>query len=236
MDWLGYSPADLVPFSGETWLALLARYNEDHLPAVIAGMALGLVLLRLTAGRSPRPLRPVLALLGLCWLWISWTFLHQALGTLLWAADWLAWAFAVQGALLLLCAGLPYTGAMTPRPRLGSPLRYPPPAWWLLATAVLLWPVLELAVGRVWTALGWFGTGPDATAAGTLAVAAMTPGRRAWLLLPVPVLWCLVSSAMLGVFEAPLWWLPLVAPLLVGPLSWLERRGAQDPVRLPPSA
>jgi len=235
MDWLGYSPADMVPFSGETWRALIAGYNDDHVPAVIGGMALGLALLRLTAGGAPRLLRATLALLGLCWLWIAWAFLHQALGMLLWAADWLAWAFAAQGALLLLCAAVPLTGETTTRTRSGSPPRYPPAAWWLLAAAVLLWPALELAVGRDWTALGWFGSAPDATAAGTLAVAAMTPGGRAWLLLPVPVLWCLVSSAMLGVFEAPLWWLPLMPPLLAGPLRWLGRRRPQGPSTLPPS-
>jgi len=221
---LGYSPADLVPFSHQAWLVLIARYNQDHGPAVIAGMALGLLLLRLAAGRSPRRLRAALALLGLCWLWVAWTFLHQALGTLLWAADWLAWGFTAQAALLLLSAARPLAFEETARPRPTLVRGSLPMAWWLLTAAVLAWPVLELVVGRAWAALGWFGTAPDATAVATLAVAAMTPGRRAWLLLPLPLLWCLIASAMLGVFDDALWWLPASAALLTGPLFWLERR------------
>jgi hypothetical protein len=110
----------------------------------------------------------------------------------------------------------------------------PPAAWWLLAAAVLLWPLLQLGTGRDWTALGWFGSAPDATAVGTLAVVAMTPGRRAWLLLPVPAVWCLVSATMLGVFDDPLWWLPAAAAALTGPLLWLTRRERQGPSGLPP--
>jgi hypothetical protein len=108
-----------------------------------------------------------------------------------------------------------------------------PAAWWLLAAAVLLWPALDAGAGGDWTAAGWFGTAPDATAVGTLAIAAMTPGRRAWLLLPVPLLWCLMSASMLSVFAAPLWWLPLGAAALTGPLLWLGRRRTAGPTDVP---
>ncbi len=218
MDWLDYSPADLVPFSQDAWRALIADYNRAHWPWVLAGVAMGLLLLGLTAGATRWRLRAALALLALCWLWIGWAFVHQALGRLLWAADWLAWGFAAQGALLLAVAGL---GGVAPQAqRRGSAA----PAWWLLAFAVLGLPLLAFAAGRPWPALGGFGTTPDATAIGTLAVAAMLAGPSAWLLRLLPMLWCLLSTAMLQVLDEPLWPLPLLAVGFAAVLSWRRRR------------
>lgn len=204
MDWLSYSPADLVPFSQATWRGVMAGYNRDHFPLVAAGMALGLLLLWLTARPSGWRLRLSLGVLGACWLWIAWGFFHHALGTLLWAADWLAWGFAAQGALLLLATLLPARPAVSPRWSVS-------PAWWLLLFAVLALPLIALAAGRPANVLGWVGTAPDPTVIATLALAAMVPGRRGWLLLPVPLLWCAASATMLAVFGDPLWWLPLAA-------------------------
>lgn len=218
MDWLSYSPADLVPLSQETWLRLLADYNQAHLPVVAVGMALGLLLLATTAHATAARLRVALALFGACWLWIAWGFFHQALTPLLWAADWLAWGFAVQGALLLGAALLPMAQVVDWR----WPLS---PAWWLLAIAVLGLPLAGFAAGRPWQALGWLGTAPDPTAVATLALAAMAPGHRSWLLLAAPALWCLLSATLLAVFTDPLWWLPPAA-LAMTAVS-LARRRAQ---------
>jgi hypothetical protein len=202
MDWLGYSPADLVPFSLDTWLRLVAAYNAAHLSAVLGGLAAGMAVLWLAAGAAAWRSRPALALLGGCWLWVAWAFLHRALGPLLWAADWLALGFAVQGALLLLSALLPLRGSAQP-PRWARLA-----GWCLLACGVVLLPLAQGLLGRELAAVGWFGTSPTPTALATLGLVALLPGGRAWPLLPLPVLWCLLASAMLGVFAEPLWPLP----------------------------
>ena len=207
MDWPGYALADLVPFSRETWFALVAGYNREHLPAVGAGLGVGVLLLWLTARPECRRPRVALALLGLCWVWIGWAFLHRELGALLWAADWLAWGFAGQGLLMLAAALQP---ASDPGRRTG----WAAPGWWMLACAVVLLPALARATGGGWSSIGWFGSAPDATVLGTLGVLTLLPGRSAWLLLPVPVLWCALSAGMLYVFGDPRWPLPLCAAAL----------------------
>jgi hypothetical protein len=170
-----------------------------------------------------------LVLLGLCWLWIAWAFLHQALGTLLWAADWLACGFALQGLALLAAALVSPSVPRAPGGRLG-------PGWWMLAFAVLLLPVLQWAVGRDWLAIGWFGSAPHATVIGTLGVLSLTPGPIAWPLLAVPLLWCGLAAGMLHVFQDPLWPLPLLAAALGGLLRRRSPRaaaGSADTARAP---
>jgi hypothetical protein len=210
MDWLTlYSPADLVPFSRDTWLALIARYNQAHLPAVVAGIGAGVLLLWLAAGTAAWRLRAAQALLAAGWLWVGWAFLYQALGELLWAAPWLALGFAVEGALLLLSALLPLRAAGERRRR---PARV---ALWLLALALFGLPFAQALAGQPVGTLGWFGTAPTPTALATLALVALLPAPRAWLLLPLPLAWCLIDSAMLGVFADPLWPLPAVLAVLL---------------------
>ncbi len=215
MDWLSYGPADLVPFSRETWLALLAAYNRQHPPALPAGVGVALVVLWLTRVGGPRRLRLALALLGGCWLWIAWAFLYEALGTLLWAAPWLAWGFAAQGLLLVLAA------ALLPLSAPVAVASWRMSGWWLLVAAVVLWPTLAWAAGRDWLAVGWFGSAPDATAVGTLGVLAHVPGRSAWLLLALPVLWCALAAVLLQVLQSPLWCLP---PLAAAVALWTRWR------------
>jgi hypothetical protein len=209
MDWLTlYSPADLVPFSRDTWLGLIARYNQAHLPAVLAGIGAGVLLLWLAAGTAAWRLRAAQALLAAGWLWVAWAFLFRALGELLWAAHWLALGFAAEGALLLLSALLPLR-------EVGEPRRRPALAAWLLALALFGLPLAQALTGQPVGTLGWFGTAPTPTALATLALVALLPAARAWLLLPLPLAWCVIDSAMLGVFADPLWPLPAALAVLL---------------------
>ena len=204
MDWLGYSPADLVPFSRGTWLGLMARYNAGHWPAVAAGIGAGVLLLWLTAGGAAWRLRGAQALLAAGWLWVAWAFFHQSLRQLLWAAHWLALGFAVQGLLLLLSALLPLPAVEHRRWPMMS-------AWALLVPAVLVLPAAQALLGQPVSSLSWFGSAPTPTALATLALLALIPAARAWLLVPLPLAWCLIATGMLGVFADPLWLLPGLA-------------------------
>lgn len=209
MDWLTlYSPADLVPFSRDTWLGLVERYTRAHLPAVLVGIGAGVLLLWLAAGTAPWRLRAAQALLAAGWLWVGWAFLYRALGELLWAAHWLALGCAAQGALLLLSALLPLhaNGERRRRPAHVG--------WWLLVPALFALPLAQTLAGQPAGTLGWFGTTPTPTALATLALVGLLPAARAWLLLPLPLAWCAVAAAMLGVFGDPLWPLPAVLAVL----------------------
>jgi hypothetical protein len=229
MDWFSYGPADLVPFSRGAWLTLLGRYNQEGFGWVAAGLATVLavgLLSRLALGPTPSASRTIQrllpALFGLCWLWIGWAFFHQALGTLLWAADWLAWGFAAQGLALLVAALLPLRDDATATGWRAAA------GWGLLLVALIGLPLLAWATGQPWRSIGWFGGAPDPTAVATLGLLLVLPVRLGWLLLPLPLIWCLLASVLGRVLGDPLWPLPLfcgVATLLGWGLGRFSARG-----------
>ena len=48
-----------------------------------------------------------------------------------------------------------------------------------------------------------FGIAPDPTVVATLGVLLVARGRNAWLLLPIPLLWCAISGATLWAMDEP---------------------------------
>ncbi len=93
----------------------------------------------------------------------------------------------------------------------------------MLAFSVLLLPIIELAAGRSWSGLSFFGSATVPTSIGTLGLAAMLSLRLALLLIPIPALWCIIAALLqLGLGDL-LWWLPAVA-VQVGVVSALMGR------------
>ncbi|MCF7978471.1 MAG: hypothetical protein K9L82_10715 [Chromatiaceae bacterium] len=254
-DWSSYALSDFLPFSLETYQRLGLLYNARFSAAVVAGLGIGLFALLLLWRPTPLRLRLVLAGLGLCWLWISWAYQLQTLAPLLWAGELFAIAFALQSGLLL--ASAVYS---TPRltyhrePRLAhhmeprltphwvvrglavqSPAGQPRLGVWLgagmLVFAILLLPLIELAAGRPWPGLSFFGSAATPTAIGTLGLAAMLGPRLGLLLMPVPVLWCLVVSLLLLGLDDPLWALPALAVPVSLVAALLGRRTWEAPGR-----
>ena len=206
-DLLGYSFADLVPFSRVSYWRLFERYNGLAWPAVAAGIAVGVWCAAALLGRHWVGLRLGIAALGFCWIWTAWAFLWGTLAPLNWPAEYAAWAFAGQGLLLL------HLGAVMPVGGAGDGgWRWRAAAGLLLLAGVGL-PLSELAAGRPPTGLGWIGTSPDATALATLAV--LLPVRSGWALaaLPVPALWCLYAALVALTLGEPSGWLLLGAAM-----------------------
>jgi len=213
-EWSSYGLSDFLPFSLETYQRLDALYNARFSVAVFVGLGLGLSALVLLRQPEPWRLRLVLAGLGLSWLWTSWAYQLQTLAPLLWAGELFAIAFALQSGLLIASAALP-TPALRSLPvahrrQLGVRLGYG-----MLAFAVLLLPLIELATGRPWSGLSLFGSAATPTAIGTLGLVGVLGLRHILLLMPIPVLWCLVASLLQFGLADPLWLLPGVA-ILVG--------------------
>jgi heme exporter protein D len=208
-NWLSYSISDFLPFSLETFNRLFVLYNARFSPAFAVGLGLGVVALALLVRTGVWRVRVVLAGFGLAWLWISWAFHLQTLQPLLWAAGPFALAFALQSGLLLASAVLPWEGRHSELPFGGSKAGYV-----VLAVAVLLLPLAGLMTERLLSGLELFGTAPDPTAIATLGLASMLPARLAWLLFPIPLTWCLVSSAMLWGLDSPVWPIPATLALI----------------------
>ncbi|WP_462321503.1 DUF6064 family protein [Halochromatium sp.] len=217
-----------MPFSLETYQRLGTLYNARFSLAVLAGVGIGLITLILLRRRSSWRIRLVLASLGLSWLWISWGYQLKTLAPLLWAGELFAIAFALQSGLLLAGAALPL-----PTPTISNPL------WaqssvtaqgrlgrWIadgmIAFAVLLFPLIELAAGRAGSGLSLFGSAATPTAIGTLGLAAALGPRFALLLMPIPILWCLVASLLEFGLGGPLWLLPSVSVLVSLVAAWLS--------------
>ncbi len=221
--WSSYALSDFLPFSLETYHRLGALYNKRFSVAVLIGVGLGLTTLVLLWRPIPWRTRLVLLGFGLSWLWISWAYQLQTLAPLLWAGELFAIAFALQAGLLLAVAVLLTPG--TAPPRLGRWLAYG-----MLAFAILLMPFIELIIGGAWSGLSLFGTGATPTAIATLGLAAMLARRVALLLMPIPVLWCLIASLLQFGLGDPLWPLPGVAVLVglvAASLSWQTDRDQQ---------
>lgn len=213
-DWLSYSIQDFVPLSLETFQRLTERYNARFQALVVAGAVLGLMSLLLLPSRNPVHRRLLLAAVGVSWLWIGWAYQLATLAPLVWAAELFALAFALQSGLLLAVAAMPKpSGAsMAGDGRFATRVRGA--GEWIgvgvLAFAVTL-PLIGLLAGRSWEALSVFGTGADATAIGTLGIVMRLAPRVRLLLMPVPVLWCLISALMQRALGDPLWVLPGIA-------------------------
>lgn len=191
-EWWTYSLQDFLLFSPRTYYRMFALYNEALWPAHIATAALGALCLTLARRGGPLGTRAVLAVIAALWLWIAWGFHVERFATINWAAIYYAYAFAVQGALLLWFALVtPPDGV-----RATSPI-----AFAVALFAVLLHPLIGTFFGRDWHQAEVFGLAPDPTALATLAFIAMH-ARPPRLLLIIPALWCAMTGLTLWTMES----------------------------------
>ncbi len=216
-EWSTYSFRDLLLFSARTYDRLFEIYNAAIWPAQIAALVLGAAILWLLLRRGgrgenaapSRGISAILVILAAGWLWTGVGFLGTRYATINWSAAYFAWAFGVEAALLLVFglarAGLVFERPVDPRGRVGLGL-------FLLALVAL--PLAAPLLGRGWRGSQLFLLCPDPTAIGTLGVLlCAAPRGRRWLLMIVPVLWCLYTAIFLLAMKSPDWW---VAPLAAG--------------------
>jgi hypothetical protein len=123
---------------------------------------------------------------------VAWAFHWQRFSHINWAASGYAAAFTIEAVLLIGFAW-----------RAGFQGRRSPIGWGVLLFALLIQPMVGVLFGRPWQQAEVFGLAPDPTVAATLGVLLLLGGRGwAWLLWPVPLLWCLVSGTTLWTMHA----------------------------------
>jgi hypothetical protein len=217
-EWWTYSLSDFLLFSPRTYYRLFELYNAAVWPGQIAGLLAGVAIAALLWRPAASRGRPALILLSACWLWVAWGYFLQRYATINWAAVYGAAGFAIQALLLLLLLAA-VAGREPPASARRDVL-----AWIGLAIllfAVAIQPLLGPALGRPWSQTQIFGLAPDPTAAATLGALLLAgQGWRRWLLLPIPVAWCLVSGATQWAMASPdAGVMPLAAAVtLVAPL------------------
>jgi hypothetical protein len=211
-EWWTYRLYDFLLFTPRTYYRLFELYNAAVWPAQIVAIALG-VLFALMCARGAG--RPVALILAAVWLWVAVAFLALRYATINWAASYAAWAFGTEAALLLWI-GL--------RGRFDAP---PSLAWrvgiGLVLFAVVIEPLSGPFLGRPLNQIELFGLTPDPTVVATLGVLLALRPKRRWLLMIVPVLWCLFTGLTLLAMSARDWWIAPAAAVLAVVLTLSSR-------------
>jgi hypothetical protein len=192
-DWWSYSLSDFLLFSPRTYYRLFELHNEAVWPGHLLVLALGIAILILLLRSDGRWRdRTVAGILAACWTWVAWSFLFTRYATINWAAPYLAAFFAVEAVLLAL-AGV-VMGRL--RFKAGAGIG-------LFLFALLIQPMIGPLVGRNWSQAEFFGIAPDPTVVGTLGILLLASGPWRWVLVAIPLLWCVVSGATLWTMGSP---------------------------------
>ncbi|ADH90867.1 conserved hypothetical protein [Ancylobacter novellus DSM 506] len=215
-EWWTYRLDDFLLFAPRTYWRLFEAQNAALWPLHPVTVAAGLALLLLIASRPDRARFWTGLVLAALWAFVGWSFLMNRYAAINWAVAYVASAFFLQAGLLLLAALLPRGLAFA---------RHDATSWaglLLALVGLLLYPALPLVFSRPWTSAEVFGIAPDPTAIVTLGL--LMAARGAWLavLLPIPLLWCLVSGLTLWAMDDAQAWLPL-AVAAIGVLLALAR-------------
>jgi hypothetical protein len=216
-EWSTYSITDFLLFSPRAYYRMLALYNRAIWPAHVLTFAATVWSLIALRSGTRRDSTGILLLLALAWAWLAWGFHLERYATINWAAVYAGIAFVIE-AIFLAAAAL--TGSLTLSwPRL--PLNWLGLALYLFA--LLPYPLLALFSGRGWSQAEVFALAPDPTALGTLGLLFLG-NRMSLLLMPIPLLWCLVASLTLYGLGAPEAWIMAFGAALALAALFLDRQ------------
>jgi hypothetical protein len=219
-EWWTYRPSDFLLFAPRAYYRLFELYNGEIWPGQVVGLLTGLAILVLLRNPDPWQSRVISALLGASWLWVAWAYHYSRYASINWVATYFAATFALEAALLIALG-------------VGRGLVLRPVLRWtswagigLVAFALVFQPFIGPLVGRAWSQVEIFAIAPDPTVVATLGVLALASGWPKWLLLPIPILWCVVSGATAWVMkstDAALMPAVAILVLFVGTVSALVR-------------
>lgn len=200
-EFLSYSLSDLLLFSQRVYVRLFELRNAALWPTPIFAVLLGGALVYLTAVRHSRlQARLILAVLGVVWLWLSWSFFWTDYATINWASQYIAPFAALEGCLLIGFAARARGTAKSQNA--WSPVERPWGAIGLAAFAVIGYPLIAPVMGRPWLAADILAIAPDPTAVATLAWLSPIGSRGLWLLMVLPVIWCMITGLTLWGMQA----------------------------------
>jgi uncharacterized protein DUF6064 len=213
-EWWTYRPEDFLLFSPRVYWRMFELHNAALWPLHVLALAAGLIILLLVALWPRSSARWLALVLAILWIFVGWSFLWNRYADINWAAAYIAPAFAVEGVLLLVCGTLRNRIAFDRRGLAGWI------GYFMLAFALAGQPLLAPLQGRGWASSEVFGIAPDPTAIATLGLLLLSRGRSLPLLLPIPVLWCLLSGMTLQTMGEPQAWV-LHAALALAAIAWI---------------
>lgn len=209
----------IVLYDPQVLYAVIGHYNQAVFPAQIVAYVLALA--ALAYALWPRPLggRIIAVVLAAGWLWSGSAFLGDHYAAINWAGAYYEIAFAVQAALLF------GYGAILGRLVFG--FDGGTMAWigvGFVLFALVVHPLIELALGRTWVQLQLVGMSPDPTSLLTLGLLLTSARRVPWWLLVIPTLWFLISGSwawLLGTPERMI--LPACCLVATAMIAWGNR-------------
>lgn len=202
-EWWTYSAEDFLLFSPRAYWRLIERHDEALWPAQLLTLLLGIAILWFLLRPRPWSHRLIAGGLAVLWGWVAWSFLWERYATINWAAVYMAPLFALQAVLLASAGGrLRWSFDRTGRGSGGLAL---------FLYALVLHPLTAPLLGRSIRGAEVFGITPDPTAIATVGLVLMAAGRWSWLLLVIPLLWCLVGWLTLYGMGAAESWVMLAA-------------------------
>lgn len=210
--WRTYQLSDFLLFSPDTYDRLFELHNAALWPWQVAAVMAGLAML-VVAGQ---PLALLFA--GAAWLLTAWLWFYQSYVTINWAAEYVAWGFALQGLLLWIYA---FDRELQPADSRSRAVGFT-----LVICALFLQPLLPWMLGRPWQQGEVFALTPGPTVVATLGL--LLALRAPWLLLVLPLVWCALDGAALWTMKAPAFWLLPVAGLLTLVLRAMPVRQRPD--------
>lgn len=209
-NWGTFELSDFLMFSPDTFDRLFVRLNMEVWPLQLATLALGTTAALLLRPSAPQwGHRVAAAILSAIWLWVAWTFHLQRFAVVNLAAPWYAVLFAAEALVLIwvgVLRGEPDVTASGPHIRRAGVA--------LCAFGLVVYPLLNRLQGHGWARAEVFGIAPDPTAVGTLGILLMMEPKAPWPLWIGPVVWCLLSGAMLWALGAQHAFLPPMAAVL----------------------
>tara|TARA_R110000868_G_scaffold165328_2_gene398360 strand:+ start:36943 stop:37650 length:708 start_codon:yes stop_codon:yes gene_type:complete len=218
-DWWSYGLADFLLFSPRVYYRLFETLNTTWGLAVTAALIAGMVASGLAMRRGYRGNRVVLILLAMIWGWVTAGFLWQYYQPINWVIPYFIPAFIVEAGFMVMFAVR------------RMPLRF---GWRgdfssvagaaLLLIAIIGFPFAGLIERRGLIQVELFGSAADPTAIGTLGFILLARGTWRWLLLPVPLVWCVMASAILWVMDQNIALLPLIAVWLTVLGGWMDQK------------
>lgn len=214
-EWWTYRPEDFLLFSPRVYWRLFELHNAALWPLHDATLASGLVMMLMIARGSAAWTRWIPLGLAVLWIFVGWSFLRDRYATINWAASYIAPVFIVEGALLLVASVTNALGFEQRRP--ADSIGY-----LVLGLALLGLPLLAPLQGRGWVSSEVFGVAPDPTVVATVGVLLLARGRLVPWLLPIPMLWCLLSGMTLQAMGEPQAFAPYTAVALAA-IAWIWR-------------
>ena len=101
-EWWTYRAEDFLLFSPRVYWRMFELHNAALWPLHVLTLAAGLIIILLIAWRPGTSARWIAFILAMLWIFVGWSFLWNRYATINWAAAYIAPAFFVEGALLIV--------------------------------------------------------------------------------------------------------------------------------------